>query len=248
MRRVFRLTPLVAARIHQILAADRAAQKKQRRTATRIHPFAPVLQQIGSLRPFADQRRPDDDALPVRIEGEEELLQEAHMRVRRSAGRAGAFALLDRRLRPPPDDVPAIGPDVRESKSIRKLLSKHRDSPNCYSCHQKIDPPGFALKNFDPIGGWRAKYGKTPIDPSGELPGGGKFDDVAGFKKLLVKQYRARFAHNLTERLLTYAIGRRMEALDPPGVEKIVIAFPNHQHGLRSLIEDVVASELFLRR
>ncbi|MGL6076249.1 MAG: DUF1592 domain-containing protein [Fimbriiglobus sp.] len=149
---------------------------------------------------------------------------------------------------PPPDDVPPIDPDVRGAKSIRQLLSKHRESPNCYGCHRKIDPPGFALENFDPIGGWRTKYGKTPIDASGELPTGEKFTDIAGLKKLLVQQRKKQFATMLTERLLTYGSGRRVEALDQPIVEKLVAGLPERNHGLRSLIEAVVASELFLRR
>ena len=146
---------------------------------------------------------------------------------------------------PPPDDVPAIDPDVRGAQSIRELVSKHRESPNCYSCHQKIDPLGFALENFDPIGGWRTSYGKTPIDSAGELPSGEKFSDVTGLKKILVKR-QDLFAHMLTDRLLTYACGRRIGALDQPIVEKIVADLPSRQHGLRSLIEAVVASEPFV--
>jgi len=148
---------------------------------------------------------------------------------------------------PPPDDVPAIDPDVRGAKSIRELVSKHRESPNCYGCHQKIDPLGFALENFDPVGAWRTSYGKTPIDTAGELPGGERFSDVIGLKQVLVKRQDI-FARMLTDRLLTYACGRRMGALDEPVVEKIVAALPSRQHGLRSLIEAVVTSELFLSR
>ncbi len=147
---------------------------------------------------------------------------------------------------PPPDDVPAIDPDVRGAKSIRELVSKHRESPNCYGCHQKIDPLGFALENFDPVGAWRTSYGKKPIDAAGELPGGEKFSDVTGLKQVLVKR-RDIFARMLTDRLLTYACGRRIGVLDDPGVEKILAAFPSREPGLRSLIEAVVTSELFLR-
>lgn len=146
---------------------------------------------------------------------------------------------------PPPDDVPAIDPDVRGAQSIRELVSKHRESPNCYSCHQKIDPLGFALENFDPIGGWRTSYGKTPIDSAGELPSGEKFSNVTGLKKILVKR-QDLFAHMLTDRLLTYACGRRIGAIDQVVVEKIVADLPGRQHGLRSLIEAVVASEPFV--
>jgi hypothetical protein len=145
---------------------------------------------------------------------------------------------------PPPDDVPAIDPDVRGAKSIRELLSKHRESPNCYGCHQKIDPLGFALENFDAIGDWRPRIGKTKIDSSGELPSGEKFDDVSGLKKILV-QRKDLFAKMLTDRLLTYACGRRMEALDEAIVERIVAELANKQYGLRSLIEAVVLSEAF---
>ena len=148
---------------------------------------------------------------------------------------------------PPPDDVPAIDPDVRGAKSMRELLSKHRDSPNCAGCHQKIDPLGFALENFDPVGAWRTSYGKTPIDAGGELPSGEKFSDVTGLKKVLVKRQNL-FARMLTQRLLTYACGRRIGALDEPSVDKIVAELPKHDHGLRSLIEAVVTSELFTRR
>jgi hypothetical protein len=148
---------------------------------------------------------------------------------------------------PPPDNVPAIDPDVRGAKTIRELVSKHRESPNCYGCHQKIDPLGFALENFDPVGAWRTSYGKTPIDTAGELPSGEKFSDVTGLKQVLVKRQNI-FARMLTDRLLTYACGRRIGALDDPSVEKIVAELPPRQHGLRSLIEAVVTSELCLCR
>lgn len=149
---------------------------------------------------------------------------------------------------PPPDDVPAIDPDVRGANSIRELLSKHRESANCYGCHQKIDPLGFALENFDPIGDWRPRYdNKKQIDASGELPSGEKFDNTTGLKKILVER-KELFAHMFTERLLTYACGRRMEALDKPVVEKIIAELPGKEYGLRSLIESVVTSELFLSR
>ena len=148
---------------------------------------------------------------------------------------------------PPPDDVPAIDPDVRGAKSIRELLSKHRESPNCYGCHQKIDPLGFALENFDAIGDWRPRIDKTKIDSSGELPSGEKFDDVVGLKKILV-QRKDLFAKMLSHRLLTYACGRRMEVLDEATVENIVSDLPKHDYGLRSLIEAVVVSDPFRNR
>jgi Protein of unknown function (DUF1592)/Protein of unknown function (DUF1588)/Protein of unknown function (DUF1585)/Protein of unknown function (DUF1595)/Protein of unknown function (DUF1587)/Planctomycete cytochrome C len=148
---------------------------------------------------------------------------------------------------PPPDDVPAIDPDVRGAKTVRELLSKHRESPTCYGCHQKIDPLGFALENFDPVGGWRDRIEKSKIDSSGELPSGEKFTDVKGLKKILVRRQEL-FARMLVDRLLTYACGRRIGPLDEPFVESIVAKAAEKDHGLRTLIEAVVTSEPFLTR
>ena len=146
---------------------------------------------------------------------------------------------------PPPDNVPPIDPDIRGAKSMREILAKHRDNPACYDCHRKIDPLGFALENFDPIGAWRTRYDKGgAIDSSGELPDGRRFDDVAGLKRTLV-QRKAQFARMLTERLLTYACGRRMEALDRPAIERIAAATQPGDYRMRDLLEEVVRSSVF---
>lgn len=146
---------------------------------------------------------------------------------------------------PPPDNVPPIDPDVRGAKSMREILTKHRENPTCFSCHQKIDAPGFALENFDPIGAWRESYANSvPIDASGQLPGGKAFQNVAGLKEVLVER-RDQFARMLTERLLTYACGRRMEASDRPRIDRIVSHLRAKGYGFRDLIELVVASETF---
>ncbi len=146
---------------------------------------------------------------------------------------------------PPPDNVPAIDPDVRGAKSIRDRLTKHRHDPTCFGCHQKIDPPGFALENFDPIGAWRERYPKGPkIDASGQLPGGAQFANVGDFKKILVTR-KDQFAHALTEKLLAYACGRRMEPLDRPVIDHILRELKQRNYGMRDLIELVVLSEAF---
>lgn len=146
---------------------------------------------------------------------------------------------------PPPDNVPAIDPDVRGAKSMRELLAKHRDNPACFECHRKIDPLGFALETFDPIGAARTTYAKNAvIDTSGELPNGQRFADLAGLKRLLVER-KAQFARMLTERLLTYACGRRIEALDRPAVDAILAATKPNDYPFRDLIEQVVCSEVF---
>ena len=146
---------------------------------------------------------------------------------------------------PPPDNVPPIDPDIRGATSMREILTKHRDNPACFECHRKIDPLGFALENFDPIGAWRTKYPKgAAIDTSGELPGGQKFQDVAGLKEVLVAR-KDQFARMLTERVLSYACGRRTEPLDRPAVGRIVKKLQHDSYGLRTLIEQVVLSDPF---
>jgi hypothetical protein len=146
---------------------------------------------------------------------------------------------------PPPDNVPPIDPDIRGAKSMREILAKHRDNPACYECHRKIDPLGFALENFDPIGAFRDRYEKGgPIDASGELPGGHKFRDVAGLKRALVER-KDQFARALTERVVAYACGRRVEPLDRPAIDGILAATKKNDYPFRDLIEQVVLSPAF---
>ncbi len=146
---------------------------------------------------------------------------------------------------PPPDDVPAIDPDIRGAKSMRELLAKHRDNPACYECHRRIDPLGFALESFDPIGAFRTHYEKgIEIDTSGELPNGQQFPDVAGLKTALAER-RDPFARMLTERLLTYACGRRIEGKDRPAIDQIVTSVAKGDFRMRDLIEAVVSSPTF---
>ncbi|MEZ5386096.1 MAG: DUF1592 domain-containing protein [Prosthecobacter sp.] len=150
---------------------------------------------------------------------------------------------------PPPDNVPPIDPDVRGAKSIRDILTKHRENAGCLECHQKIDPLGFALENFDPIGQWRTNYiqGKKlgpKIDAAGELPDGRSFQDVTGLKKILLAR-QDQFAKMLTEKLLSYACGRRIEGGDRPQVDAILAAVAKDKQGLRTLVEQVVLSETF---
>lgn len=153
---------------------------------------------------------------------------------------------------PPPDDVPPIDPDIRGATTIRDQLAKHRELATCNECHRNIDPPGFALENYDPIGGWRNHYsdGKKTgpeIDASGELASGEAFENVYGFKKLLLER-KDVFARHLTDRLLTYATGRKMEALDRSDIDRIVATVAESDDGMRTLVREVVASGIFRSR
>jgi cytochrome c553 len=152
---------------------------------------------------------------------------------------------------PPPPDVEPLEPDIRGATTIREQLAKHRDVATCAECHRKIDPIGFALESFDPIGSLRREYrdskGKTvaAVDTAGTLPTGESFADIAELKRLLLKQ-KDQFAHCLTEKMLTYALGREVGFQDRPTVESITAELAERGDGLQDLVELVVTSDVFL--
>jgi len=155
--------------------------------------------------------------------------------------------LLDYTPPPPPADVPAIEPDVRGATTLREQLIKHRADATCAQCHNKIDPPGFALENYDPIGGWRDQYDrKLKVDPSGKLPDGKTFASNAEFKKLVVAQ-EDTFTRCLTKKLLTYATGRELNSSDRLSIDRISKEIASNDKGLRDLIQSIVASESFMQ-
>lgn len=146
---------------------------------------------------------------------------------------------------PPPPDVEPLDPDIRGTTTIRDQLQKHRDNPACHDCHRKIDPLGFALENFDPIGGWRETYGRNkPIDSSGELSNGKAFHGLSEFKQLLL-QKPDTFLQGLTEKLLAYSIGRELTPGDRPQLDAITSSLKTDSDGLRDLMKRVALSEPF---
>ena len=153
---------------------------------------------------------------------------------------------------PPPPDVQPLEPDTRGTTTIREQLKKHRSVAACADCHKKIDPAGFALEFYDPIGGYRSHYaargGTGPaVDGSGQLPTGESFQDEREFKKLLLAD-KQRFAEALTEKLLTYATGRRMTFRDQPEIKRIAADCAKRGYGLQDLIVDVIGSQAFRNR
>ena len=149
---------------------------------------------------------------------------------------------------PPPPDVDIPEPDTRGDLTIREIYAKHRTVESCNNCHRRIDPLGFALENYDAIGGWRTDYESGhAIDASGRMPGGEKFSDAAGLKRIMLKN-QDQFTRNLTSRLLTYATGRTMSVADRPGIDTIVEQLAAKKGGLRDLIHLVVTSRLFLSK
>lgn len=164
--------------------------------------------------------------------------------------------LLGQPIPPPPENVPAIEPDIRGAKTVREMLEQHRSNADCASCHSKIDPPGFALENFDPAGKWRDRYvrrdGKkmkrgAVIDVSYELADGRAFDSFNDFRRMISDDPEP-IARNFAEKLVVYATGAPIAFSDRKAIEQIVKKTKNNDYGLRSIIAEVVASPLFLNK
>jgi mono/diheme cytochrome c family protein len=150
---------------------------------------------------------------------------------------------------PPLPNVPALDEGtVSASLPMRERLAAHRKNPTCASCHRTIDPVGFALENFNAVGQWRSYEGEgEPIDASGALPGAGEFRGVAGLEDALLSRPEI-FAGALTEKLLTFALGRGIEYYDAPAVRKIVREAAKDGYRSSSLILGVVKSVPFQMR
>jgi hypothetical protein len=163
----------------------------------------------------------------------------------------------------PPADVPAIEPDIRGATTIREQLAKHRQIASCANCHAKIDPAGFALESFDVIGGWRENYRTTglgkpvtidgrqmhylkgpKVDPSDVLPDGRKFRNIDELKELLLRD-KDQIARSLTEKLLTYATGAAPAPADQPEVDAIIRKIREKDYGFRTLVHEIVQSQVF---
>ncbi len=174
--------------------------------------------------------------------------------------------ILGKPVPPPPAGVTAIEPDVRGATTMRQLLDKHRNNPSCNVCHVKIDPAGFALENFDVFGGWQDKYraladgekapgiGKNgqkfafryiqPVDASGQLPNGQRFQDVRELKRLLLKDER-QIARNLATQLIVFATGASVQFSDRPKVEALLDRAASKGYGVKSLMQLIIESEMF---
>ena len=151
---------------------------------------------------------------------------------------------------PPPANVPELEPDADSGKvlAMRERMEQHRANPVCASCHRIMDPLGLALENFDAVGRWRAHMpGGSAIDASGAMPDGTAFDGPADLRTLLVRKPE-QFATVVTEKLLTYALGRGVEYHDAPAVRQITRGAAADDYGLASLVVGVVNSTPFQMR
>jgi mono/diheme cytochrome c family protein len=153
---------------------------------------------------------------------------------------------------PPPDNVPPFQEDVEPGKprSVRERMEQHRRNPACASCHRVIDPVGFALENFDAVGAWRTRDGGTlgdPVDASGQLADGTRVRGVVDLRQALLRD-RETFVRTLTEKLLTYALGRGLSAFDMPVVRAIARDSAANQYRFSSIVLGIINSAPFQMR
>ncbi len=155
---------------------------------------------------------------------------------------------------PPPDVVPAIEPDVTGATTIRQRLAKHSTDRACAECHRKIDPLGFSLESFDPVGRWRDAYAKPKkgpapkIDTTGEFASGETYRDFAGFRDALYAKREEQFTRHLIRSLLAYSTGRLMEPADEFAVDRLYAQAKQQGLGLRSLVVACLTSDVFRSR
>jgi len=171
---------------------------------------------------------------------------------------------------PPPPGAGSIEPDTRGATTVRETLEKHQSVEACAACHRQIDPPGFALECFDPVGNFRTRYRNSkgvtreinvglrflhkdyelgrPVDSSGVTADGFKFADIGDFKRHLRKQSTEQVARNVLFKLIAFSTGGEVEFADREEVERILKATQDDGYPLRSLIHQVVASRMFRNR
>ena len=176
--------------------------------------------------------------------------------------------ILGKTAPPPPPGIPGVEPDIRGASTLRELLDKHRTMRSCTACHALIDPPGFALECFDPVGGWRDRYRSLgdgekvnlevnnrrvqykfgpKVDASGELPNGTKFADFLEFRQELAKDHDL-LARTFAVKLLTFATGREIGFSDRPVIDRIVEQSKSTNFGIRNILRNVVMSDAFRQK
>ena len=175
--------------------------------------------------------------------------------LRTSPIRRGAWVatvILNKPPPPPPDVIPEIEQDdaaiEAKGQTLRQRLVAHQENESCVSCHQKIDPLGFALENYDAIGRWRDTYRSgLPIDASGTLYGKARFQDVIGLKDVLLGNPEW-FIRGFSEHLLAYALGREIDISDKPALDKIVRKAMAKKGQFSTIVSEIATSYPFMHK
>jgi mono/diheme cytochrome c family protein len=151
---------------------------------------------------------------------------------------------------PPPPDAGELKEDAKEklTGTVRQRLEQHRKNPICASCHTRMDPIGFGLENFDAIGRWRTREGEHPVDSSGVLPGGQRFQGPTQLISLLKAKQQEQFVRNLCQQMMTYALGRGLESYDRCNLDAIAKRVAAKSYRFSAIVTEVVQSDPFRMR
>jgi hypothetical protein len=159
--------------------------------------------------------------------------------------------VLDNILGTPPPPPPPDVPELKETKlegTLRQRMELHRENPTCASCHARMDPIGFGFENFDGVGAFRQKEGDFPIDASGALVSGESFNGASELSQLLHKKKREEFVRCLSEKMLTYALGRGLEFYDKCALDQITKGLARKNHKFSALVTGILKSVPFQQR
>ncbi len=160
--------------------------------------------------------------------------------------------ILDNLLATPPPPAPAGVPELKEKDqlrgTLRQQLEQHRADPACAGCHKLMDPLGFALENFDAVGLYRTEENGRPIDASGLLPDGTKVVGAAQLRDVLATKHQEKFVRCLTEKMLTYALGRGLEYYDKCAVDRMMDSLERNEYKFSTLLYEIVSSDPFQKK
>jgi hypothetical protein len=158
-------------------------------------------------------------------------------------------SLLGEKVPPPPPDVPALEEDHEKvaNLTLREQLEKHRTNPDCAGCHQKMDPLGFGMENYDVLGRWREQDRGLPVDSKGVMPNGDSFEGPAGLKSVLLKR-KDDIVKHLVRKMTGYAYGRELNKFDQCVVDRTVEALKLNDYRSSILVEQIAVSFPFRHR
>jgi hypothetical protein len=216
-----------------------------------------VNEYLGQYYGLRDVKGPEFRKVSLAGTPRRGILGQASMLTMSSYGNRTSVVLrgkwvLENLLNMPPPPPPPNVPDLEQTKigadaTLRQRMEVHRDNAVCASCHSKMDPIGFGLENFDAVGNWREKDGKSPIDATGKLPDGRTFNGPVELAKMLRSQKDA-FVQCMAEKMSIFALGRGLEAYDRPALKKIGAGVTAGQYRFSSMVLEIVKSLPFQMR